>query len=340
MSQPVSFLYLSQADVKACGGLDMAATIAVVEQALQLWDAGACVEPPVAMVHWGKPHRERMTVHPAFVGGDHRAMGLKWIGSNPDNPRLRGLPRASGLVALVDPGTGLPLALMDGTLISAMRTGAVVGAAAKLLAPPEASVVALLGAGVIARTQLLGLQVACPHLEQVRVYDLDRQRAETFAVWASDELGLEVIVTADGRSATRGAHLVAPATHVGTDDRYIHTDWLEPGAFLANVSLNDYLPEVVLACARVVVDTRRQLETRGLLLADVVASGGLEPSEIDELGALLRGARVQVRPGSLTLFSPNGMGVEDVLAAHRIYHEALRSGAGTTLPLWTEPIWI
>src|ERR671936_730033 len=114
--------FLSQEDVIAAGALDM----------------DACLETIVAT--------------PAYVGGQTRTAGLKWIPSVPSNPE-RGLPRGIGLIVLSDPDTGLPRAVMDGTVVSAMRTGAVTGVAVRHLARSDASVVLVLGAGVQARTQ-------------------------------------------------------------------------------------------------------------------------------------------------------------------------------------------
>lgn len=338
-SRAISFRFLSQEDVIACGGLDARATIAAVETALQLLAGGNCVEPPVSLLHWGEPHRRRMTAHLAYVGGEIDAAGIKWIGSNPDNPDRIGMPRATGFFALTDPATGHPLAIMDGTVISAMRTGAVVGAAARRLVQGEPRTVAVIGAGVIARTQLLALCAALPTLTRAVVFDIDRARTARFVEDLAPELGLQFEIAKTARDATQDAEIVAPATNVGTHERYIERSWLKPGAFLANVSLNDYRPDVVEACARIVVDTREQLNVRGLLLADMVANADLDPAIVDELGSLLCGDPGHVRQGDFTMFSPIGLGIEDVINAHRIYQEAARTQVGQMLRLWNAPIW-
>ena len=105
---------------------------------------------------------------PAYVGGDFDVAGLKWIPSVPDNPERNGLPRANALVLLSDRATGLPLAVMDGTVVSAMRTGAVTGLAVRHLAARGARVACLLGAGVLAHTQLEALRLAMAELAEVR----------------------------------------------------------------------------------------------------------------------------------------------------------------------------
>ena len=113
----------------------------------------------------------------AHVGGEVGTAGVKWIPSMPENPQKRGLPRACAIIILSDPHTGLPLAVMDCTVISAMRTGAAMGVAAKYLARKHSAVLGLVGAGVQNRTQLLAMSRVLPQLTEVRVFDLRPERA-------------------------------------------------------------------------------------------------------------------------------------------------------------------
>src|SRR5437764_7926060 len=177
-----AFLWLSQEDVVAAGGLDMAATIDAVERAFRVKAAGGVSMPPKVMITWsnepGSEERHgRIMAMPAYVGGEFDVAGLKWIPSVPDNPPRRGLPRANALVLLSDRETGLPLAVMDGTVVSAMRTGAVTGVAVRPLAAEGSEVACLLGAGVLAHTQLDALRAVMPKLDRVCVYDPDGDRA-------------------------------------------------------------------------------------------------------------------------------------------------------------------
>jgi len=133
MSNPVKFLYLQQEDVIACGALDIAEVIQAVEKVYALHEQGQCIEPEAPLISWDGPHGRRILAHPAWVGGDVDVAGIKWIPSNPENPRKRGMPRASAIIILNDPETGYPLAVMDGTVISAARTGAATGVGAKYL---------------------------------------------------------------------------------------------------------------------------------------------------------------------------------------------------------------
>ncbi len=341
MSHAVKFLYLSQEDVIACGGLDMAATMASVEKVFRLLDEGECVEPQAPIIKWNGLHGRRITMHPAYIGGDVQVAGIKWIPSNPENPIKRGLPRSNGITILSDPETGYPLAIMDGTAISAMRTGAVVGVGAKYLARPDSRVVGLIGAGVINRTQLTALHEALPELRLVRLFDVRPEKAHAFAGEMGPKLGLEIQVVDSAQAAVEGADVVAPATNVGRDDRYIRAEWIKEGAFLANLSVNDYTFDAVLACDKVVVDSKKQLNVEEAILTDMVSEGLISPDDIVEFGTIVNGKQ----PGRTSdeeriFFSPLGMGTEDLINAKRVYEEARRRGIGQELYLWHEPVWV
>ena len=178
---PVDFLFLSQDDVVEAGGTDMPAVIDVVEGAFRLKAEGQVMNPNKVMLTWSdEPGTQelhgRIMAMPAWVGGEWDVAGLKWIPSVPANLG-RGLPRANAIVLLSDRETGLPVAVLDGTVISAMRTGAVTGVAIRHLARPMRRA-GLLGAGVLTRTQLMALAATRPGLEIARVYDPNVARTE------------------------------------------------------------------------------------------------------------------------------------------------------------------
>jgi ornithine cyclodeaminase len=279
-------------------------------------------------------------MHPAYVGGDVQVTGIKWIPSNPENPIKRGMPRSNALTILNDPETGYPLAVMDGTVISAMRTGAVVGVGAKYLARPDAEIVGLIGAGVINRTQLLALHASLKELRLAKLFDLVPEKAHAFAAEYSEQLELEIEVVDSAQAAIEGADVVAPATIVGPEDRYIQPEWIKKGAYLANLSVNDYTPEAVLVCDKLVVDHKKQLGRPGPILSDMVTEGLIEVDDLVDIGAIVNGkVPGRTNDDECIFFSPLGMGIEDLINAHRVYLEARRRGIGQELELWHEPLW-
>jgi ornithine cyclodeaminase len=127
---------------------------------------------------------------------------------------------------------------------------------------------------------------------------------------------------------------------VGPEDRYIRPEWIKKGAYLANLSVNDYTMDAVGVCDMIVVDHKKQLEIPTTLLADAIEDGVVAAADIIEFGAVVTGRQPgRGNEAQRILFSPLGMGIEDLINAHRIYHEALRRGIGQELELWHEPYW-
>jgi ornithine cyclodeaminase/alanine dehydrogenase-like protein (mu-crystallin family) len=345
MSKAAEFLYLQQEEVIECGGLDMDAYLAGAEKAFTLLEQGDCIERESPLIQWPDGSGRRIAFHPAYVGGDVNVAGIKWIPSNPENPARLGLPRSNALTILTEPVSGYPLAVMDGKLISDMRTGAVAGVGAKYLARDGAEVVTLLGAGPIARTQLWAVARAMPHITRIVVYDLVPAHARRFIEDMSDRLGLDkglFSVAESAEAAVREGDVVATSTNVSMAERYLAYDWLKPGALIVNTSVNDPTFETVEKADLIVVDIKDQLDVhRGkLVLAAVVASGLAHRDDIVELGRIITG----LHPGRTDdaqkiLFSPIGLGLHDLINAKRVYDVARQKGVGTTLKLWDEPVW-
>jgi 2,3-diaminopropionate biosynthesis protein SbnB len=342
---PVTFLYLQQEDVKQCGGLDMAAYMESVSLAFSLFDKGEVQEPDGHAIHWGNPAGRRFLFHPAYVGGAIETAGIKWIPGNPENPQVRGLPRSHAITIINDTQSGYPLAVMDGSLISHMRTGAVAGVGVKHLARPGASVVGLIGAGPIARTQFWAIGLALgKQLERVQVFDLNPAAADRFIAAMSVRLGVDPScfrVVDSAAAAASGADIIATATNVSFDQRYFKWEWLKPGALLINTSVRDPELEVVAKAALVVVDGPKQLRSNGTCLGEAVKAGLFKTEEAVTIGSIINGKYPGRRSDDeIILFSPMGMGIHDIANARRIYHEAKRQGMGITLKLWDEPEFI
>lgn len=341
MSRTVKFLYLTQEEVIEYGGLDMVQTIEYVERVFQLLDEGECIEPHGPIIRWKDGGGRWISAHPAYIGADIQVAGIKWITSNPENRTKRKMPSAIALITINDFETGVPLAVMDGTVISAMRTGSVVGVGAKYLARPDAEVVGLIGAGVIGRTQLMALHAILKHIRLVRLFSRTTEKAHAFAKEMSERLDLDIQVVDSARAAVEGADIVSPATNVSQKGRYIQPEWIKAGAYLVNLSGNDYSFDAILACDTIVVDNKKQLQVSDLTLTDMVEEGLVNPDDLVELGAIINGKQGgRRRDDERIFFSPFGMGIEDLINAYRVYQEACRQGVGQELRLWDEPLWM
>ncbi|MBM4338277.1 MAG: hypothetical protein FJ110_01915 [Deltaproteobacteria bacterium] len=173
----VELLYLSQEEVIEAGGLEMGKTIEAVETAFRACANGETLNPLKTVIMWDKDKpadvRRRVIAMPSCIESEKRFAGVKWISSAPENPKNIGIPRATALIILNDYESGVPLCVMDGTIVSAMRTGAMSGVGAKYLAKKDSQTVGLIGTGGQGRTQLMALKIVLPRLNRIQVYDLD-----------------------------------------------------------------------------------------------------------------------------------------------------------------------
>jgi N-[(2S)-2-amino-2-carboxyethyl]-L-glutamate dehydrogenase len=326
-----TLLYLSARDVARA--LESVDVVQAVTTALTAHGRNETILPAEAYLSWEDAGEAvRSLSMPGLVDG---CAGVKIINANPSNPG-RGLPRASGLTLLFNLQSGQPVCILEGARISCLRTAAVTAIAADLLGTQPIERLALLGAGALARCHLKLLPPKLPDLREIRLYDLERARASTLAA----STGAATIVCNSAERAIRGAQLVVPLTT--TSSGYIPYDWLDPGALLVNVSLDDPLPEVVLRADKLFVDDwalvaadERRLLGRMLRAGQICspneARDGSRPID-GELGELLTGARTgRSHTDEIILLNPFGLAIEDLALAHHVYHHALQLDLGTTL---------
>jgi ornithine cyclodeaminase/alanine dehydrogenase-like protein (mu-crystallin family) len=322
-----TILYLSRGDVTAA--LDHIDVFGAAASALTAHGRGETTLPAEAYLGWEHEGETlRSLCMPASIDS---VPGVKIINANPANP-ARGLPRASGLTLLFEADTGRPLCVMEGARISCLRTAAVTAIATKLLAAAPVERLALIGAGALARCHLRLLVPRLPRLREIRVYDHDRERATTLAAARS------LIVCDSAEQAIGAAQLIVTVTT--TTSPYIRYEWLQPGALIVNVSLDDLMPDVFLRADKLFVDDWNLIAAdEHRLLGRMLRDGTIaRPShqgarEIDgELGQLLAsGHRGRSRPDEIIVVNPFGLAIEDLAIAKHVYQYARASGLGAHL---------
>jgi len=338
MGSKVEFLYLSQEDVRATG-IDMPGVIGVVERVLALHDEGQVNLPSKVILDLNERERGRINAMPAHIGGDIEICGMKWIAGFPPNPVKFGIPRAHALIILNDSWTGVPLAVMDGTYISAMRTGAVTGVGAKYLANPDSKVVGIIGCGVQAKTQIMALKAAVPSVKLLKGYDVRPEASKQFTEWASRELGIEAVAVGSAREAVVDSDMIATVTVA--NEPIVKDAWLKKGSFFSHVgSYQEEEEAVVFNTDKVVVDLWHEVLHRGTpLLARLYNEGRIKEDKIyANIGEIIRGRKPgRSRRDERIFFSPLGLGSEDVGVASYVYKEAKKKGLGVSLKLWDSP---
>ena len=274
----------------------------------------------------------RIIALPGYVGGELDVAGMKWIASFPRNLQ-GGMDRASAVVILNSAQTGRPLAVMEGSIISAQRTAASAAlGAAHLHRGLDASRLGVIGCGPINFEVVRFLRFAFPETRTLVLFDLSEERAEYFGASCQDELGsLGVEVARSAGEVLSTASLVSFATTALQPHVAALPDGPRP-ATLLHVSLRDLSPEVILAHDNVVDDADHVCRAQtSVHLASEQLAGDRSFMRCTLADVLLGRAPARREEGGITIFSPFGLGVLDMALAKVVYDAAVEAGAGTLL---------
>jgi ornithine cyclodeaminase/alanine dehydrogenase len=322
---PPRFLYLSRADVERVG-LDLLTIIELLERAFREKGEGRVEMPPKPGIH---PRQDAFLHAMAASIPGMQAAGLKWVAGFPEN-NARGLPYVSGLLILNDVETGLPLAVMDATWITAYRTGAATALAARYLARPDSAAAGILACGVQGRTNLAALATLFP-IRKVYAYDRRRENRERYVAEMSARLGLEIVGVDEPRQAVSPADLVVTSGPILKHPTpTIERDWLREGAFASAVDYDSYWSGPALAqMDRIATDDHAQFRyTR--------EQGYFQqtPEPYADLGELVTGRKPgRQSPSERTLAMNLGLALDDIAVAPEVLRRANEMGLGTWLPL-------
>ncbi len=324
-------LLLGEAQVRTL--LTMEETIGLMEEALRAFSTGGVVQPVRTAVSV-PPHAGYLGLMPAYLT-TREALGAKAVTFYPKNAE-RGLPTHLAAILLWDSLTGELLAIMDGRLITEVRTAAVSAVATNALARADAQVLGILGAGVQARSHLEALRIVRP-LRRVRVWSRTVAHAESFAREMEERVRLPVQVCATAEEAVRGAALIVTAT--SSPAPVLQGRWVAAGTHINAVGAPrpDWreLDTDTVTRARVFVDSRAgALVESGDVLVPI-REGAITDAHIrGEIGEVLAGTVEGRRtPEEITLFKSLGMAVEDVATARYVYERARARGLGRTIEL-------
>jgi ornithine cyclodeaminase/alanine dehydrogenase len=318
-------LYLSRADVEAVA-LDMRTMIDLLEHAFAEKGAGRIEMPPKPGIHT----QPDAFIHamPAYIPALHAA-GIKWVSGYPANQE-RGLPYISGLLILNDDVTGLPLSVMDCTWITAYRTGAATALSAKYLARPHAQTAGILACGVQGRTNLEALAALFP-LRRAYIYDVDKQRQESYAAEMGAKLALEIVQVQEPRLAVVESDLVVTSGPILKHPTpSIEEGWLQRGAFGSAVDFDSYWqPRAMAQMDRIATDDHAQFH-----YYRSIGYFGQTPDPYADLGELVAG----IQPGrqddaERTLAINLGLALDDMAVAPEVYRRAVAAGIGSWLEL-------
>ncbi len=276
------------------------------------------------------PDGNRIIALPAYLGGPQARAGIKWIASFPGNVQA-GLARASAVIVLNSTGTGQPIAVMEGSVISAQRTAASAALAVSALAPrvlgslEAVTELGVIGCGVINAEVIRFVRHLCPGLRAVHAYDLQPANAGRLAA-SCEGLRLEVCREAD---EVLGLPVVSIAT-TAQQPHLARVPKSASGSIILHLSLRDFTPEVILENANVVddIDHVCREQTSPHLAEQAAGHRGFLHATLADL---LSGQADLRLAAQTVIFSPFGLGVLDLALASRVMELAVSRGKGTAI---------
>ena len=330
MTRP-TMLLLTERDVARLADVPM--SLRVVREACEAMARGQTAMPP--KLYLPLPHGADFRAMPAYVR-PMRACGIKWVNVHPGN-RRRGLPTVMAVIVMNDPATGVPLAVMDGLLVTKLRTAASAAIAAQALARPESRLVGLVGCGAQADAQLSALAEVF-RLSQVNVWGFRPEEAARFCRRmrrAMPQVAFAPCATIE--RCVRRADLVVTITP--SRRPLVRRAWLSPGTHInaigADAPGKQELEAQILRDATVVVDERRQAIHGGEINVPI-STGQFTPRQIHaSLGEVLLGrARGRRSASELTVFDSTGLAIHDVAMGAALVRLASRRGVGRRVALF------
>ena len=322
-TQDPRLLYLSREEVEAVD-LSMTEIIEALDRMFFEKGQGSVEMPPKPGIHT----QEDAFIHamPAYIPS-LQAAGIKWISGYPGN-QAKGLPYITGLLILNDPETGVPLAIMDATWITAKRTGAATAVAARYLARTDSSSAGILACGVQGRSNLEALATLFD-LSTVKVFDIHSDVAASFAREMSAALELEIEVVAEPRMAVVGLDLVVTSGPILKNPApVIEAGWLAEGSFASPVDFDSYWQGDALRQAD-------KLSTDDVSQMRYYREAGYfkdTPQPYADLGEIAAGLKPGRQSEGERAISVNlGIALEDVATAIVVYRKAVEKGIGTEL---------
>jgi alanine dehydrogenase len=313
--------------------LSMDECIDAVERAFRLYAEGRTIAPGVlgAHVDGGGFHVKTAGLPP----GDRAYFAAKVNANFPGNRERFGLPTIQGVIALFDLENGYPLALLDSGEITSVRTAAATAVAARYLARADSAVVTICGCGVQGRDQLRALARVRP-VRTVLAFDVDRARAEEYAMVMARDLRVHVEAAETLRDAVRQSDICITCT---TSRRaLLYAGDVAPGTFVAAVGADNpdkqEIDAALLAQSTVVVDVLEQCATIGDL-HHALAAGVMTCADVRaELGEVIAGRKPgRTSDDEIIVFDSTGTALQDVAAAALVYERAVVGGRGVEVNL-------
>lgn len=312
--------------------LTMKDVIAAVETAYEQYSNKEAGLFPV-MAHEFEPGMREMDIKSGFLSKTGLA-GLKIVGYVADNPDKRGIPALSGLVVVISIETGRPVGILDGMVITNIRTGAAGAIGAKYLARKDSEDVLVVGAGAQGRAQVKGLLNVLPGIRRIRVAGREKGKLATYVEEMSAEyvnISFEAVSMNDLESKAAESDVIVTCTPA--HEPFIRREWIRPGTHINAIGADfpgkQEIDETLLSNVRLVADSRIQTLELGEMEA-AYKKGLICENDVIEIGEVIAGvAPGRQSPDEITLFDATGMALQDIVTANLALTRATEQGIGS-----------
>ncbi|MFW9911778.1 MAG: ornithine cyclodeaminase family protein [Candidatus Thorarchaeota archaeon] len=324
-------LILSKNEVQSC--LPMGKTIEAVREAYIAFAKGRVQLAPVAHLDV-KQYNGEVDIKPGYVE-DFGIIGTKIASGYYDNHQL-GLPPGAAIIVLMDLKTSMPIAIMDGTYITAYRTGAAGAVAADVLARKNSKRVGVVGTGTQGRMQIIALRELLK-IEEVRAWDIVGEVAERYAKEMAESLGIEVNAFSNVEDVVRDADVVVTVTP--SREALVKSDWIGEGVHINAIGADgpgkqELDPKIVASADKIVVDSLVQCRRIGEIQHALAQNLITEDNVHAEIGQILIGDKCgRESDKEITMFDSTGLAAQDIAAGYVVYTEAKEKGLGLTTNL-------
>lgn len=315
-------LLIGQRDVKEL--LSMSETLKAVENAFKLKAQGKAIMPCKLYLELPQYNGDFRAM-PAYIDG---STGMKWVSVYPNNRNFN-LPAVIAMILLCDTHTSYPLAIMDGTYITAMRTGAAGGIAVKYLAKKDSSVIGMIGAGEQAETQLLAINEILPKIKEVKAFSRHEDSRQRFAKKMGEKLNLNIHPVETVEAAADADIIVATTYATGPAVKKEH---VRPGTHInaigADAQGKQELDADLLVEAKIVIDEIEQACHSGEINVPL-SKGRIKVEDIySTIGEVVAGMKKgRENDEEITIFDSTGLAIQDIVCAKIVYEKAKEKGA-------------
>ena len=332
MDSHISVKVITQKDLLAAGCFDVPNAIDVIENAFLERENGSVVFPDKVVQVFDQASQSRINCLPAAI---NNVYGMKWVSVFPENPQRFGLPNLTAVLLLSTLETGFPIAFMEGTLCSNLRTASVGAVAAKYLARQDAQVIGFIGAGEQAKTHFLTMKAVCPSIRTCyiasRTHSSEQKFVEQMQKFHPD---VEFICCNSNYSmAVSDADIIVTA--ISGQETLLKADWIKKGAFYCHVAGLEDEFAVAQKADKIVVDDWEVVKHRTQTISQMYQQGLLTDSDIHaNLAEIINGSKKgRETQEEFIYFNSVGLSFLDIALATSMYERVVKKNLGTDVML-------